>query len=1648
MDINTNFIAGKMNKSVDERLVPPGQYIDALNVRLGSTETTEIGAVENSKGNTKLTSISYNGQVLSGDATCIGAFSDGVNENIYWFVHDPSSATSSSGVVDMIISYNTTGQSVTYHVVSETVLNFDPKFLVTGVSLIEDLLFFTDDFNPPRKINIKRNYSEPLAGVDQISAEELNVIVKPPGFSSYTTSLGVTEYELARPDIKLVNVPGEENYIVDRFLCFAYRYQYLDNEYSATSLYTTSAFEPGAFFFDPSNYYNEGMENTFNGVEVTFNTGGKLVIAVELLYKESVSNNIFVIERYKKTDLGWSDNSLQTVNFTNSKILSLIGQDELLRLYDNVPRLAKSQTIMGNRLIYGNYVDQYNITTSDGAEIPIDFTASTSSVPVVNANVSAILTTTATNIINPAASLQVSLDTATFDLDDLGISLPILINSQFTLRVKLTSGVVQPAPYNTPLGGDTGSSNFPTTFSTNTPSTEFSIETIVVAQGNYVSFNDFLLSNEFAAAIGDSNTITPISPTAVYGLSLTDELYKVINAPSSPVQYEFVNSGKFSSSPSQQGFRLVVSGNTFKIQVPAIQYQYNPGGGGAIVNVYEYFSYSFTSITQNILPYRGESSDCNFVFSSVSDSSSLHSNRNYDAAIIYMDEFGRASTALVSPNNTVFFDSSTSIDINTIKINIENRPPSWATKYKFVLKPSFGDYNIIYSNQIFQDFQQANISYVRLQGESTSLVSKGDILTVKVESTGDAVLGLVETTVLEVEALAAGDTTITPPVSPLPTGAPAGLYMKLQPQGYSARTNLLSIIDLQFLDARTYNVLGQTNLQENPLIEYPVHRPITLAPIAIPLGSVVSMRFKTRRNDSSVFCRKSLLGVSSPKNYIVKASQDAVSFRDFWNQENINPALFMVSRGDEDITFRYYDQVFLPGDTPAEVDEEMQFYWVQTNSGSPLFLGMRMCSEGCYPAPGVNFHLRIEAQISISINDNFMAFETKPAESDPSLFYDSSEMYNILPDINGDLAHYGDGTIVGQNQVISSGIPAIVTLPFHDCFTYGNGVESYRYRDLSTAKDFILGERVTAVSNNEFKEADRLASLTYSGLYSGTSNVNNLNEFNLGLVNFKDCELVYGPIMKLHSRETDILLLQEDKISYVLVNKNLLSDSTGGGVIVSVPEILGQQVARIEEYGISFNPESFTSWGRDVYFSDTKRGAILKLTGATMKSDQLEVISTYGMRSYFRDKFADQLNTQKLGGYDPYMNEYVFSSNSTPVPFPASTIDCGAQIQRINSSTPLTLTVELGTATGNVDVVINSASPGMDINSIIDWNNNITTSNNLTTSSVITFQKAAPFPTTATITITPNSSSSYNLFFNCVTTQTLNVVQVVLGTPISGLISSGAQTIHYEYRWSNGQFTSPLDSNQVTFSATNNVSAYSINTGQTSIGLYPSNGSTVTMKANKFPNDTYVFNDTENRFYAITSNAVPASSGSTFDLTLLTNESTPIIGSQPDANGVNQIYKATSANLSITSSTQTLYLVWDLRDRQNNDFCYSSVSQADACVGCSVNQPCIGPSNFIMDPAVQTTAALACNGGNGPNGLWLNNPGAYAGFWHSAAPGAPSTNEPVVGDIAYKACGSNPANCCFGGVPADVGFYFSRAQSVIEVGANGEVLSVNLFPCN
>ena len=342
-NIQRNFVAGRMNKSLDERLVPNGEYIDALNVRLGSTEESEIGAVENAKGNTQVTSLQYtDGTKLSSQAKCIGAFEDGANETIYWFVHDPAFTVGATGKLDLIVSYNVITGAILYHVISinsgnntSTTLNFDPNFLITSVNKIDNLIFFTDNLNPPRVVNIDFNYSIPFNNVDQFSDGELLVIKKPP---------------LAAPTLNLLNTTLQDSFLEDNFICFAYRYKYSNGEYSAVSQFSEPAFQPSFFEFSPNSFLNEGMVNSKNGVQITYNTGSSIVVGIDLLFKESNDPTIKIIEKIKKSPLGPHDTNATYV-FTNSKIFTVLPESEILRLYDNVPRLAKAQTLMGNRLI-------------------------------------------------------------------------------------------------------------------------------------------------------------------------------------------------------------------------------------------------------------------------------------------------------------------------------------------------------------------------------------------------------------------------------------------------------------------------------------------------------------------------------------------------------------------------------------------------------------------------------------------------------------------------------------------------------------------------------------------------------------------------------------------------------------------------------------------------------------------------------------------------------------------------------------------------------------------------------------------------------------------------------------------------------------------------------------------------------------------------------------------------------------------------------------------------------------------------------------------------------------------------------------------------------------------------------------------------
>ena len=50
-EMKRNFTKGKMNKDLDERLVPPGEYRDAMNIQVSTSDSSDVGTVQNILGN-------------------------------------------------------------------------------------------------------------------------------------------------------------------------------------------------------------------------------------------------------------------------------------------------------------------------------------------------------------------------------------------------------------------------------------------------------------------------------------------------------------------------------------------------------------------------------------------------------------------------------------------------------------------------------------------------------------------------------------------------------------------------------------------------------------------------------------------------------------------------------------------------------------------------------------------------------------------------------------------------------------------------------------------------------------------------------------------------------------------------------------------------------------------------------------------------------------------------------------------------------------------------------------------------------------------------------------------------------------------------------------------------------------------------------------------------------------------------------------------------------------------------------------------------------------------------------------------------------------------------------------------------------------
>ena len=460
-----NFLKGRMNKDLDDRLIPQGEYRNAMNAQVSKSEGENVGALENVLGNILISDI----RTLTGedDIFSIGYCTDEINNRVFIFLTSNKLNAYNPNDKNFIVVYDSSNQASTI-LVQGAFLNFSTLFPITGVNILEGLLFFTDNRNQPRKINVAQALldSTYYQTEDQISVAKYNPYNAPEIFRKASDLPdGITNYESTMQDVVSKYYPdggvgylfgsghnttsttlrilkssfegdlivgatiayilngvfykttavvsdvqsggtyfeatilaniiptlltadnpefifqyndyyqidynGDADFLHDKFVRFAYRFKFNDNEYSIMSPFTQECFIPkqdGYFMYkvnsnntsgssvtapnavnspildieDEADTYRsttvEFMENKVNKITLriplpytsTLLQSKLLVEAIEILYKESDSNNIGIVETVSISDIQNQTGSAKIVTggtgtiFTVTDIVGLI----------------------------------------------------------------------------------------------------------------------------------------------------------------------------------------------------------------------------------------------------------------------------------------------------------------------------------------------------------------------------------------------------------------------------------------------------------------------------------------------------------------------------------------------------------------------------------------------------------------------------------------------------------------------------------------------------------------------------------------------------------------------------------------------------------------------------------------------------------------------------------------------------------------------------------------------------------------------------------------------------------------------------------------------------------------------------------------------------------------------------------------------------------------------------------------------------------------------------------------------------------------------------------------------------------------------------------------------------------------------------
>jgi len=1287
MELKKTFLGGKMNKDLDQRLLSGGQYSDALNITIDTSEGSNIGSVSNSLGNGIVGDIS---SVLSGyvpainttNARTIGAIAYEPLNLIYWFV--------SSDEYDAIFEYNQIDNTTAQVLLSTksggnpSQLNFNQEYLITGVNYLPGhkddgaLLFWTDNLNPPRKINISR--SKEYAVNDTRIDIDIDVILRPPLKSPVIYPV---ESEII-----------ESNNMEERFLYFAYRYKYVDNEYSSMSPFSAVVFKPDTYNIDFLDGINKAMINKYNECKIVFETGNQFVKEIQLLAYDTRSLNVKIIKSVNKEDEGVSDNGVFNYTFSNNKIYAPLTNDQITRMFDNVPLLAKSQEIIGNRLVYGNYTQFRDITDANENDINVDFNVSYTS---INTNVGTPISTFRTDrdyevgivygdeygrmttaLISDNNSVYIPSSES-----DKGNSIKVDINSNaptWATNYRLVVKQAKQSYYNI----------FPIWFYSDGAYRYFRISEAdrdKFKVGDYVIFkcdgtgptfsnekykilefelkeSNFLGGEEVAAlyfkikvddtaqfnednlpqfgstSLGGNNIGGIIGNFAfprftrepIYGdffIGLDKTIFYGKGDSNSLTVYPLSGdpgSAYISTSEPTQNIRTALNNDvriTVEIQtVNPTTYRWTPS---LDLQFWEQQNIPTGTVTDVVLTNGGPSQDSGpqaYVRLDFDENGTYYEKDRWKINMRCNEEnFPKAYPIFSSnayPNATIF--NVTPPHYMNANDSINNTPENEG------LGAFYGGFAVVNGGA------QANDSNGK---EVDRKINQGDHITIRIKKDSQNPNAYTEPQEFFVPAdyenieewfieSGAYKQYIQHDSNGNDIGAQGVCFRRGKFDEAAPGQNIYTGLDLGFWGS----VSGLDD--DEDYVErknYPVRMFIPGLPTEFDEKNLIEVTFNLKQA-GPISCETDPLENDVEVYHEVTDSYDIENglhkvgwnYADFTDASTVFPGLTFLPAN---LT------VLGPLDptNPQPTDKPHNF-----TIGQQLYASGTSSIPSINPTTGLSYYsvAYVPNQYCVVIDFAFPG----AASAEPAILYHQNWEGNQT-------ASQPASIEINQTSAKNSSFNA---------YSFGNGVESYRIKDDFNAPEMKYSPRVTSIIE-DYENERKEASLTYSGVFRGDTSINRLNEFNLSLANFKDLDREFGSIEKLYARDTDIFVFHQDKINKVLYGKNVLFDAVGGGQVASIPEVLGNEMPFPVEYGISNNPESFSTNAGDMYFTDSRRGAVIGIHRGSVNE-----ISSLGMTDYFRDELKDNPNKQKLGGFDPYSNRYTLATQNTRRSNPCSLI--------------------------------------------------------------------------------------------------------------------------------------------------------------------------------------------------------------------------------------------------------------------------------------------------------------------------------------------------------------------------------------------------------